>query len=251
MKSVGAVYCVYDDSGFLAESVKRVYPLMDKILFLVNFKPWCGDPDPSAVSRTINTITSMPDPDNKIEIISKYWATEADQRNFGTKTLRQAGLAWHAIIDDDEMFNRSELEWLLNAIDINQHACYLINHQIYWKSRDLVMDMDPFALNGVISTIENLCQFHLNRMVMVYNGKTWTSFPGDKVTCHHMSYVRSDEKMLRKIQTFSHANELVPNWYEEKWLKWTPEMTALHPMNPAGFRKVISIDVAPYKLEQV
>ena len=251
MKNTGAVYCVYDDSGFLAESVQRIYPLMDRIVFLVNFKPWQGEPNPAAYTRTMDIITALPDPDHKIEILSRFWATEAIQRNYGTWFLRQSGLEWCLIIDDDELYNVKQLEWAINSVDLSQHACYLFAHQIYWKRRDLVVDMDSFAVPCIISTEENLVQFNENRMVIVYKGKTWTAVPRENIICHHMSFVRTDEQMLRKINTFSHAHQVVPSWYEEKWLKWTTDMTDLHPTGPSGFRKVISADTAAYKLEAV
>jgi len=37
--SLGAVYCAYNACSFLTESVQRIYPVVDKIIFLVNFKP--------------------------------------------------------------------------------------------------------------------------------------------------------------------------------------------------------------------
>ena len=76
MSKIGAVYCVYEDSGFLTESIQRIYPLMDKILILVGFAPWNGKATHSISLKTHETILKIPEPNNKIEVLSKRWLTE-------------------------------------------------------------------------------------------------------------------------------------------------------------------------------
>jgi hypothetical protein len=59
--------------------------------------------------------------------------------------------------------------------------------------------------------------------------------------CHHMSYARSDDALLRKITSFSHADEIVPGWYERVWLAWDarPELEELHPTHPPAYRRAV------------
>ncbi|GAH13593.1 unnamed protein product [marine sediment metagenome] len=61
-----------------------------------------------------------------------------------------------------------------------------------------------------------------------------------------MSYVRSDEEMLRKIQSFSHAKDIFSGWYENIWLKWRNDMTNLHPSKVGDFKKTISVSESKY-----
>lgn len=49
----------------------------------------------------------------------------------------------------------------------------------------------------------------------------------DNLFYWHVGYVLSDVRMWEKLRTFSHAHEVVENWYEEKWLNWTPLSTNL------------------------
>jgi hypothetical protein len=55
------------------------------------------------------------------------------------------------------------------------------------------------------------------------------------VTLHHMSWVKSDEKVLEKIQTFSHAAHIRPGWNENVRRMWTQE----------------SDDIAPYSFDRM
>ena len=53
---------------------------------------------------------------------------------------------------------------------------------------------------------------------------------------YHAAYVLTNEELLKKIQTWSHANNFdVMKWYNEKWLNWTPETKDLHPSWPIAF----------------
>lgn len=249
MTKVGAVYCTYEDAGgFLKESVERIYPCVQKILFLVNTKPWNGDKDDEAAARTFQTILSIPDPDNKVRIESMFWPNEETQRNAGTAFLRREGVEWHLIIDDDEMYNTAELTAGFDQLEKTEHACLLIRHQIYWKNRDTIIDMDPFSLPALIRTDEGLVRFNQARSVMVYGGRTWSDLPQDLVVCHHMSFVRSDTAMWRKISTFSHAGEIPESWYHDKWVAWKDGMENIHPTNPASFRKAVPASTSRFVL---
>ena len=253
MATVGAVYCVYDACSLLDESVGRIYPLVDKILFLMNFKPWCGDPVEGALSRTYRMIRQMPDPDNKIEIVSQYWVDEKDQRNAGLKILADQGIAWCLIIDDDEFYNRAELGFFFTHLNSAAHVAYLFYHQIYWKDRETVIEglfgAFTFYQPPCIARTNGLVKFNENRMIVVNSGYTWFNVSADSIVCHHLSYIRSHEDMLKKISAFSHANECVEDWFTQKWVNWNKDMTDLHPVTPTSFKRTRSALDSPYKLE--
>jgi GT2 family glycosyltransferase len=54
---------------------------------------------------------------------------------------------------------------------------------------------------------------------------------------HHYSYAGSNERILRKITTWSHRDEVVPGWYENVWLAWDDDklMRHLHPTHPPAY----------------
>ena len=251
---IAAVYCVYEDSGFLHESVRRIYGLMDKIVFLVNFKPWNGNGDSKYIQDTYSTILNIFDPDKKIEIISAYWETEADQRNFGLDHLHKNEINWCFIIDDDEMYNYEDLKKAIHEkIYKSTEVVFLSPHQIYWKTRNFCIDQIALALPSFCKTDRNLLYFNEARAIRVNQGYSWYTFKPVDLVCHHFSYVRSDEQMERKIQNFSHADPSLKNWYKDVWLKWQINSEDLHPNsdNRGSFKKAVSALESPFKLEHI
>jgi hypothetical protein len=245
---VGAVYCVYGNSGFLEESILRVYPAVEKVFILLNTVTWEGAVDQSVLKDTYMDVLRIPDPEHKIVVISQYWANEAVQRNFGTQACLELGLDWALVIDDDELYNTRDLQRIFPALNADQFVVYLIQHQLYWKNRETILEC-AMALPAIVSTIPDTSNFHTARMVNVAHGKNWFSVAPTEIICHNMSYVRSDDAMLRKIQSFSHAKEIVPGWYENIWLKWYDGMENIHPQNPVSFKRTYKKEESPYKLE--
>jgi len=253
MKKFGAQYCVYEDSGFLAESVWRIYPLMDKIVFLVGLEPWKGDGTRALPAETLKLIALLPDPEKKFVVISRYWATEAEQRNDGLSTLHALGCDWCLIVDDDEMFNRRDLYAAKDMIAREPSStAFLLSQVIYWKSRETVIENLTFALPAFASTVPGQIFFNEGRCYMVASGK-WTVFPPEVILCHHLSYVRSEEKMRRKLSAFSHADQTKADWLDRVWVNWRPGMENLHPNPnaPETFKQAIPAESFLWKLEPV
>ena len=86
-------------------------------------------------------------------------------------------------------------------------------------------------------------------MVTVYAGKKWDAIAPDRVVCHHMSYVRTDEQMLRKVTSFTHHVDIIKGWYETVWLGWKDGQVDLHPVNPTSFKNTVLASQARYKLK--
>ena len=51
--------------------------------------------------------------------------------------------------------------------------------------------------------------------------------------------------MLRKLETNSHANEFIRNWYQTVWVPWTAQSRDLHPVHPAQYQQAV-----PERLEE-
>lgn len=250
MSKVAAVYVVYEDSGYLEESVRRVYYAVDKILFLLNFNPWNGSPNDSGLVETYKSVLMMYDPLKKIEVISRSWKTEEEQRNFGLKHLSKNDIDWCFIIDDDEMYNFHDLKLQIDRVKSDSHSVYLSPHQVYWKTRNWAIGNLVEALPSFTRT-NGSARFDKARAMIVEANHTWHTFRSDELICHHLSYVRSDEKMLRKIRTFSHADDIKDVWYDKVWMKWFPEMENIHPNqeNTKSFSRAINSEHLSRKLE--
>jgi len=253
MNKIGAQYCVYEDSGFLSESVHRIYPLMDKIVFLIGLEPWKGEGTRALPAETLKLIASLPDPDKKFVISSRYWVTEAEERNDGLAMLHALGCDWCLIVDDDEMFNRKELYAVKDIISREKKStAFLLSQVIYWKDRETAIENPTLALPAIASTAPGEIFFNEGRCYMVGSGR-WTVFPHEVIMCHHLSYVRSEEKMRRKLSAFSHAAETKADWMDRVWMRWTWQMENLHPnpKAPETFRRAVPARNMPWKLELV
>ena len=245
--TLGAVYCIYENSGFLEESVKRIYPVVEKIVFLVNKNTWCGNTDTGIIQGTFTEIVGLPDPDNKITFIWGTWVDEGGQRNYGLSYLNSIGIAWCLIIDDDELYNTDQLAWAKEQMCPMKQAAYLIYFQIYWRDRETVMNINNWvAVPCLASTVPGKVRFKEKRWIIVYDD-TWGTYERNNVVCHHMSYVRTPEKMKRKLATFSHAPDIISGWYETVWLSYKD---AKEVPPPAGNDRwfISPISTAPYRL---
>lgn len=249
MSLVGAVYCVYDACEFLEESVLRIYPLVDRVLFLLNTQSWSGESNIQALQKTFLRIFNIPDSDNKIQVFSKSWPNEESQRNSGLAILKDQNIDWCLVVDDDEMFNRSDLRVIFNSLDTAEHVAYLFYHQIYWKNRDTIIEGLFGSFPSLMKT-NGLVFFNENRTILVKKRHTWFTISDKNIICHHFSYIRPEEAMLQKVRLFSHAKDLKTDWFQEKWLNWNSDITDLHPIQPSAFKRAIPLSESPYKLEK-
>jgi hypothetical protein len=61
------------------------------------------------------------------------------------------------------------------------------------------------------------------------------TLPEEIAVFHHGSYVGDDQRIFNKIASSVHHDELLKDWYENVWKKWTPDSKNLHPKIPEVF----------------
>lgn len=244
---IGAVFCVYENSGFLEDAIRRVYDSMEHIVVLLNFQPWQGEPYEEGALDTYRDVSNLFDPDRKIELISGYWPNEGEQRNFGKKLLHQRGIQWCLVIDDDELYSPPALKKVVKSLVTNTNLVLLVPQRVYWKTPEYWIENYSIAFPAFCQTAPNKTVFKYHRNIEV-NGGTWETLPVDTLVCHHYSYVRTDDQLKRKLQNFSHANEYpLQEWYDKVWSAWNVDnagtMINLHPnpANRAAFSKAVPI----------
>jgi len=230
----GAVYCVYDDDTWLKESVASVYGVCDAIYFLVGEKPWHGERSDN--SATLECIKGLPDPGNKICLLRGKWTTETDQRNAGLYILKEAGIDYCFVVDADEIYDPEQLrQMMLFAAQYETVSCWHMTWDTYWKSyKYVITPREPFT--PVVFVKIGAARFAKYRSV---SGENHGFIPPEIGFCHHMSYARSDEQILKKITTFSHAREVRNAWYENIWKRWDSDHTLidLHPTHPSSYHR--------------
>lgn len=227
---IGLVTIAYNEERFITPFLKNVPKWVDETLVLVSQIPWQGK-------------TEMPDETDIIAeemgatVIINDWKTEQDQRNAGQEYFHD--FDWIITLDPDEYLDKKGWKALKEFIDVAKDNAYVCSSQFtYWKS------------GYVIDPGEEYTQIILTRPTVRYGDKrvvnsNWGYAP---VVVHHFSWARTDSECLSKISHYAHAHELDHKWYEDVWLKWTPEMENLHPLSPEALKRAIPAKL-PKELE--
>jgi hypothetical protein len=249
-KGVGAICCVYEDDAWLPTMVEGCYAAVDKLYFLVSSRPWKGEPGDN--EKTIQAIRSCSDPDDKLMIAEGDWSVEADQRNAGLDLCRRDGLELCVIIDADEIYDPATLCFLLEMARLQRRASvWSISQVTYWKSYRY--KIDGTGHNGQ-NAIVRLGDVRFKTIRNTTASET-TLIPSQFGVCHHLSYARTNEEIIKKLAHFSHAHQICPGWLDGVWHRWDREPTLqnLHPVRPNLFPRAVlqQPDAYPPALRQI
>lgn len=212
----------YNEADFIGACIKQFQKFNMDHLVLVSSEPWHGEhfiPD-----NTSDIATSL-----GAAVICGKWASEAHQRNFGLDYFKDYD--WVLIVDADEFYTSAGLRELSASLELETEAIVATNMQVYWK--DMFHRVTPQQEDNPIIAIRPHQHFTEAR-------QAWCDRLDTKATLHHLSYVRDDNNMWKKISSFEHAVDFdIQDWYQDVWLAWTPESTNLHPVNPSQFYQAV------------
>lgn len=215
---VGVLTVAYNEAAFIGACVKQFQKFNMDHLVLVSSEPWHGErfiPD-----NTADIATSL-----GAEVICGEWPNEANQRNFGLDYFKNYD--WVLVVDADEFYTSAGLRELSASLEMEADAIVATDMQVYWK--DMFHRVTPNQEDNPIVAIRPHKHFTHAR-------QAWCDRTDTKATLHHLSYVRDDTSMWKKISSFEHAQDFdIQDWYENVWLRWTPDMINLHPVNPPQF----------------
>jgi hypothetical protein len=242
-----AVCCIYDDHSWLRETMEGAYSECDRVFILLNDRPWRGPARDQG--ETLRAIEGLPDPDGKIILVRGSWATESAERNSGLQLLREGGFDYCFVLDSDEIYEPTVLRAMMREIAKEPTVdCWHVSWLTYWKSPLFRID-PPEAFKPAVFVKVGGTSFTHNRDVQAASHRLIDETIG---MCHHLSYARTNEELLKKITSFSHADEIVPGWYEKVWLAWDerPELPELHPTHPSAYKRAIpqSVENLPASL---
>ncbi len=199
-------------------------------LVLVSRKPWHGDYeyDPDTVHVAIEHGADL--------VLTHNWSNQAEQFNYGLEALANEGFEWAIICDADEFYTPIGAEGLFQDIrqaeDDNIVQLRAPEMQVYWKH--------PFYVISNRQTDTPVVAIRTDQNFSDKRTPALSEYGCTYSVLHHFSYVRTDEEILKKINSFEHSNEFdKEKWYNLVWKKWTPGMTNLHPVVPTQFERAI------------
>ncbi|HEV2961257.1 MAG TPA: hypothetical protein VG649_05475 [Candidatus Angelobacter sp.] len=217
----------YNELEWIQRCIRQFKPFVGRHIVLVSSKPWFGaagkDDGTAELARNEGA-----------DVYVQHWENEAQQRNWGLARLMD--FDYVLIVDADELYSRSGIEAMITSIERSREPYFRIREmRTYWKTPDYVCAPIERWDAPVVAVDPKRVRFSKQRQIEHIIG---TELPAASMlpgTLHHMSWVKSNEKIKEKIESFSHAEHIRPGWYENVWLRWTPEMR----------------DIAPYSFEEM
>lgn len=164
---------------------------------------------------------------------------QTHMRNMGIALLRGMGIEIALIVDTDEWFTKRALDNFKKLIEDNDAPAYRIKMKHVFRYID--WGVDTLHDGGTVMALKTSENLTVSRK-RDYDGPSILMAP-DLGDVYHLSYARSPESVLFKIKNFSHASEVVPNWYEEKFLPARIGMTNVHPTVPEVFPVIFQVQM--------
>lgn len=126
-------------------------------------------------------------------------------------------------------YNCSAIRWITfwknwNYVIVNENGDY------FQKTEDFLKTAYPFGWKHFIMNLNTPIFFDDQQQFggIKHSIKSWILYD---IFMYHSSWILTDEQVLQKIQTWGHSSEASredwEKWYQEKWLKWTPEMESI------------------------
>ena len=215
----------FKEERLLPKFIQHYQDKVDEIIVLSSTKPWQGEI--TAPDLTANIAQSL-----GATVIAYPWKDETEQRNAGVDYAMDYD--WLIVVDPDEFISDKDWVRMYECLEAAEAPAYIVEHQrVFWKHKEVFPHSDYQQL---IALRPKEVRFVDKRVVNTLYG----TLPVDLL---HFSWSRTDEEVLSKIQHYSHADELISNWYEEVWLK--DRKTNLHPKDPEVLAALIDAKLPP------
>ena len=239
---IAVLTIAYNESCIIRACINNWKGKVDKHLILCSSLPWNGSPvEDDGTARIAR--------DMGADVIIRQWNTEAEQREFGLAYLYNYDYV--LIVDPDELYTEEDQKKILDRLDNPFDYINRTNQKLpifktakmttYWKTTDYIFDPED-SHQPIIAVDPKAVKFSEKRGCrMKSSGEGFVAYvePID-ITTHHLSWVKSNEKVQEKIQSYAHCNDFNTDyWYNEVWLKWKPgDMTLIRPY---GIEKSVAI----------
>ncbi|MCP9832593.1 hypothetical protein KBZ14_04295 [Synechococcus sp. HJ21-Hayes] len=217
--------------------LKNAAPNVDKIFIAYPPRPWSYSTKAREYLRNPTALESLEidSLECAVEIVNGDWERDEDTRNCLLKRAREQGYDWMVIQDADEFYTQESWARLRQKMNEASNSELLITPWYnFWKSPEYVVVNRGTGIKTLnegfaVRAKESNVMFTFSRTTNA-SYKTVIDEP-----CYHYGYVMDDQAMIRKINSWAHANEMLSArlWYELKWRRWNPNSIYLHPGSPS------------------
>lgn len=233
---------LFGNDKWIMKNIENAYPHVDKIYIAYSDTPWTYNPQAREIYSCKMDLSIIKNSSfiDKIEIIEGVWNTEEEQRNICLEKAKIDGMDYQIIHDADEFYSHNDFKKMIDWIKINSnYSIYRCSWLNFWKTKEYVTVKEDGDLIAGYPDIA----INLNHNLKFTNKRTATKENIgiiDDIKCFHMSYVLTDEEVMKKLSTWGHHRDFnTQNWYENIWLKWNENSTGLHPIQPNAWYRAI------------
>lgn len=234
---VGIITPAYNEERFIGACIDQFRGFEVEHLVLVSKKPWAGEAlTPDGTERIARQKGATVMVDN--------FPPDEGQRHVGLEYFEKKGFDWCLIVDADEFYTKVDIEKILKYLKKADKDVYKSERMyVYFKDPDYIaLRYDGHHGPPVIAMRPHVRFRHIRDI-------DYPDYFIPETTLYHLSYIRTNEELLKKIGSWGHSHEIIPGWYENVWLKWTPEMMNFHPTEPNIFYKSV-VEVLPYEIRR-
>jgi len=232
---------MFNCDRFILAMIDNCGPFVDKIYVAYSKLPWGYNPEAREKYRntTPPSLLAKSRYFDKIEFIEGDWLYDHDQRNACLERARVDGFDYLIAQDADEYYTtegyRNNL--LEIARDPDREA-YNAPLYAFWKTTDYILE----SPGGLPAVGFPAFAINLKKPVNFVNSRTVSASDTSRLPwpCYHLSYVLTDEELLRKISTWGHTHQFNRSkWYKNKWLRWHEGTINLHPLWPELWKRAV------------
>ena len=245
----GAMMEAYKQEEYISYSLRSLAPFVDHVVVMYSEAPWTTSAATArfgTLDRTRSILSRICRTFSNVEVIEGVWGSEPEERQEALHHLRSRDVDTCLIVDADEIYPDGVIQRVLDEVEQRDHpgAVYYARYLTCYRRFDYIVESDHRLAIAV----------HLDEGTEFVERPRRPTGPRldlpDDIFFWHMGYVLGDERMWEKIHTFAHAHEVLHDWYEEKWLKWTPSTRDLFRKAPAS-RWPRTVPIDPWILPKV
>ena len=202
----------------VVESIKQYEGIADRILVSCPKKSWFNGYDNDDTAKRARTTSAT--------VHEYHLGLEHDQRNWLMDQMRD--LDYVITAHCDTWFTRKDLG-KLKEMDLDE-LHYNCEVHTYWKDTETTI----YPCLGLPTILVRSDAKFSNIINIEDQVADPTTLP---IVCYHTSWLKTDEQVETKINAYSHAGEIRPEWFEEVWKGWKPNMTNFAPTTPHDYKE--------------
>lgn len=228
-----AQMCAFREAPRIIPAIKQFEGLIDKVIVTCSTIPWKGDLKPDNTAELARTTFA--------DVYEGDWKTEAEQRNFMMEKSEE--FDWVLIAPPDRFFTKETLRNLRLFLGEAENRHYSMHTIDYWKNTNTVI----YPLRSLNLAVFPPFDRYGRPFRFTYANTSDQSGPDNPLipgtTAHHISWIKTNEEVLTKIKSYTHADEIIPTWYQEKWIDWKYNTSDFAPVTPHDYKKATDYQI--------